>query len=86
MHNPSDFLYDLRIVSFHDKQPGPVSYAMHRSTGMPIALAREYVNGKFAHEFFMRGATFIFAKMIAHAVRSAGGEAEMLICPWSRGL
>lgn len=86
MYNPSDLLYDLRIVSFHDKQPGPVSYAMHRSAGMPIAMAREYVNGKFAHEIFIRGITFIFAQMIVHAVRSAGGEAEMLVCPWSKNL
>lgn len=83
MTNPSELLYDLRIVSFHDRFPGKVAYAMHRTTGMPTAICREYVNGGLAHELFARGVTFIHAKMIQSAVRDADGEAEMVVCPWS---
>lgn len=86
MQNPSELLYDMRIVSFHDKIPGHVAYAMHRTTGIPTAICREYVNGRFAHEIFVRGVTFVYAKMIQFAVKNAGGEAEMVVCPWTRGL
>lgn len=81
--NPSELLYDLKIVSLHPNKPGPVAYAMHKSTGIPTAICREYVNGSKTGEFFIRGVTFIFAKMIKYAVSEAGGEAEMCVCPWS---
>jgi hypothetical protein len=83
MINPSELLYDVRIVSHHPKFPGPVAYAMHRSTGIPTAVCREYVNGSLTGEFFIRGVTFIFAKMIKSIVAAADGEAEMCVCPWS---
>jgi hypothetical protein len=81
--NPSELLYDLKIVSLHPNRPGTVAYAMHRSTGIPTAMCREYVNGSKTGEFFIRGVTYIFAKMIKHAVSAADGEVEMCICPWS---
>jgi hypothetical protein len=85
MSNPSDFLYDLRIVSLHPTDPGPISYAMSRATGIPTAVCRQFVNGDRRSDFFIRGVTFTFARSIKILVSEAGGEAEMSECPWSRG-
>ena len=86
MTNSADLLYDMRIVSHHPTNPGPVSYAMSRATGMPTAICRQYVNGDLKEEFFIRGITLTFALSIKAIVSDAGGEAEMSVCPWSRGL
>ena len=86
MTNPSDFLYDLKIVSHHPAHPGPVSHAMSQSTGIPTAICRQYLNGEKIGDFFIRGVTFTFARSIRSIVGRAGGEVEMCVCPWSKAL
>ena len=86
MTNSADLLYDMRIVSHHPTNPGPVSYAMSRATGMPTAICRQYVNGDLKEEFFIRGITLTFALSIKAIVSEAGGSVEATVCPWSRGL
>ncbi len=83
MPNQSGFLYDMRIVSHHPTNPGPVSYAMSRATGIPTAICRQYVNGELREEFFIRGIPLTFALSIKAIVKEAGGSAEAIICPWS---
>jgi hypothetical protein len=83
---PSLLLYDMKIVSHHPNNPGPVSYAMSRATGIPTAICRQYVNGDLREDFFIRGVTHTFALSIMSIVRNADGEAEMSVCPWSHGL
>lgn len=82
MINPSSLLYDVRIVSHHPTNPGPVSYAMSRATGIPTAICRQYINGDLREDFFIRGITLTFALSIRSIVNQAGGSVEATVCPW----
>ena len=83
MQNPALYLYDLKIASHHPENPGPVSYAMSRATGMPTAICRNYVNGDLRDEYFIRGVTYTFALSVKKIVTNAGGSVELWRCPWS---
>jgi hypothetical protein len=83
MTNPSSLLYDLTIASHHPERPGPIAHAVWRSTGIPMAVARQYIDGPLRDTPFLRGVTFIFAESVRSIVRDAGGSVEATVCPWS---
>lgn len=83
MTNPSSQLYDLTIASHHPERPGPIAHAVWRSTGIPMAVARQYIDGPLRDTPFLRGVTFTFMLSVQSIVRDAGGSVEGSVCPWS---